>query len=57
MFHTVPKSEKLSTEDAKFVDVIHSAGLWIGTDEVVGINTKILLLVIILIVFFQLASC
>jgi len=36
LFHTVPKSEKLSTEDAKFVDVIHSAGLWIGTDEVVG---------------------
>ena len=40
LFHTVPKSEKLSTEDAKFVDVIHSAGLWIGTDEVVGIKNN-----------------
>ena len=38
LFHTVPPSEKLSTEDAKFVDVIHSAGLWIGTDEVVSCN-------------------
>ena len=36
LFHTVPLSEKLSTEDAKFVDVIHSAGLWIGMDEAVG---------------------
>ena len=41
LFHTVPKSEKLSTEDAKFVDVIHSAGLWIGTDEVVCIHTSV----------------
>ena len=38
LFHTVPPSERLSTEDAKFVDVIHSAGLWIGTDEVVSVN-------------------
>lgn len=36
LFHTVPASEKLSIEDAKFVDVIHSAGLWIGMDEAVG---------------------
>ena len=35
MFHTLPDDEKLSKESAKFVDVIHAAGLWIGTDEVV----------------------
>lgn len=35
LFHTVPDSERLSKGDAAFVDVIHSAGLWIGTDEVV----------------------
>ena len=33
LFHTEPANEKLSRDDAKFVDVIHSAGLWIGTDE------------------------
>lgn len=36
MFHTLPDSKKLSQESAEFVDVIHAAGLWIGTDEVVG---------------------
>ena len=32
LFHEVPDDEKLSRDDAGFVDVIHSAGLWIGTD-------------------------
>ena len=36
LFHTLDASEKLSVEDALFVDVIHTAGLWIGTDELVG---------------------
>ena len=36
LFHTNPADEKLSPDDARFVDVIHSAGLWIGTDEQVG---------------------
>lgn len=36
LFHTVAASDRLSKEDAAFVDVIHTAGLWIGTDEVVG---------------------
>ena len=31
--HTAPPEEKLSPDDAQFVDVIHSAGLWMGTDE------------------------
>ena len=35
MFHTVPPSERLDRSDAHFVDVLHSAGLWIGSDEVV----------------------
>ena len=33
MFHTVPLSDRLSKDDAKFVDVIHCAGLWVGMDE------------------------
>lgn len=36
LFHTSPDEERLSKEDAVFVDVIHTAGLWIGTDEQVG---------------------
>ena len=35
LFHTVPPSERLDRSDAHFVDVLHSAGLWIGSDEVV----------------------
>ncbi len=35
LFHTVPASERLDRTDAQFVDVLHSAGLWIGSDEVV----------------------
>ncbi len=36
LFHNVPPSERLDPSDAAFVDVIHSAGLWIGMDEAVG---------------------
>jgi len=36
LWHTAPPEGKLSPGDAQFVDVIHSAGLWIGTDEKVG---------------------
>ena len=33
LFHTAPPDEKLTPDDAQFVDVIHTAGLWLGTDE------------------------
>ncbi|XP_059082427.1 pancreatic lipase-related protein 2-like isoform X2 [Tigriopus californicus] len=36
LFHTSPEEERLSKEDAQFVDIIHTAGLWIGTDEQIG---------------------
>ena len=36
LYHTAPNDEKLTPDDAKFVDVIHSAGLWIGSDEPVS---------------------
>ena len=36
LFHNVPHSERLDPSDAQFVDVIHSAGLWIGMDEPVS---------------------
>ena len=37
MFHTdlTPHEEKLSPEDAEIVDVIHTAGRWLGMDGVV----------------------
>ena len=38
LFHNVPPSERLDPSDAKFVDVIHAAGLWIGMDEVVSLS-------------------
>ena len=36
MFHTVPPEERLDAGDAELVDVIHTAGRWIGMDGVVG---------------------
>ena len=41
MFHTVPLTDRLDKEDAKFVDIIHCAGLWVGMDEKV-INGNII---------------
>ena len=36
MFHTVPPEERIDASDAEIVDVIHTAGLWVGTDGVVS---------------------
>ena len=36
MFHTVSPEERLDPTDAELVDVIHTAGRWIGMDGVVG---------------------
>ena len=33
LYHTADPEDKLTPDDAKFIDVIHSAGLWMGTDE------------------------
>ena len=51
LWHTAPPEGKLSPGDAQFVDVIHSAGLWIGTDEKVELfkNIHNLLIFILLI--------
>ena len=51
LWHTAPPEGKLSPGDAQFVDVIHSAGLWIGTDEKVELfkNIQNLLISILLI--------
>ena len=51
LWHTAPPEGKLSPGDAQFVDVIHSAGLWIGTDEKVELfkNVQNLLIFILLI--------
>ena len=38
MFHTVPPEERIDPSDAEIVDVIHTAGLWVGMDGVVNCN-------------------
>ena len=43
LFHNVPASERLDPSDASFVDIIHSAGLWIGMDEAVSSQQKMAL--------------
>jgi hypothetical protein len=45
LFHHVPSTERLDPSDANFVDVIHSAGLWIGMDEAVILIILIIILV------------
>ncbi len=36
LFHSVPRNERLDSTDARFVDVIHTAGKWVGNDEIIG---------------------
>ena len=36
LFHSVPRSDRLDWTDARFVDVIHTAGKWVGNDEIIG---------------------
>ena len=36
LFHSAPPSKRLDKTDALFVDVIHSAGKWVGNDEFIG---------------------
>ena len=36
LFHVVPASERLDKSDAQFVDIIHSAGRWVGNDDLQG---------------------
>ena len=35
MFHLAPPEERLDPDDAELVDVIHTAGRWVGMDGVV----------------------
>ena len=35
MFHLAPPEERLDPDDAELVDVIHTAGSWVGMDGVV----------------------
>lgn len=36
LFHSVGREDKLDSSDAQFVDVIHTAGYWIGNEDPVG---------------------
>ncbi|TRY77752.1 hypothetical protein TCAL_08994, partial [Tigriopus californicus] len=36
LFHTAPARYRLDPSDAQFVDVIHSAGRWVGNDDITG---------------------
>jgi hypothetical protein len=33
LFHSVPPSDRLDRSAAKFVDIIHTAGKWVGNSE------------------------
>ena len=43
LFHNAPRSRKLTSDSAQFVDVIHTAGRWIGTDEPVTLKPLLIL--------------
>merc|ERR1711915_571050 len=36
LFHSVSPEDRLDTSDAKFVDVIHAAGYWVGYEGLLG---------------------
>ena len=36
LFHIVNASERLDKSDAQFVDIIHTAGRWVGNDDTIG---------------------
>ena len=36
LFHSVPPEDKLDPSDAQFVDVIHTAGKWVGNSDLSG---------------------
>ena len=36
LFHSSPPDDRLDRTDAGFVDVIHSAGKWVGNDDIIG---------------------
>ena len=36
IFHIVNASDRLDRSDAQFVDIIHTAGKWVGNDDTIG---------------------
>ncbi|XP_071747241.1 lipase member H isoform X2 [Lepeophtheirus salmonis] len=36
LFHSSPHKDRLDPSDAVFVDIIHSAGKWVGNDDIMG---------------------
>ena len=36
LFHVVNASDRLEKSDAQFVDIIHTAGRWVGNDDIQG---------------------
>jgi hypothetical protein len=36
LFHSVGRADRLDPTDAQFVDVIHTAGKWVGNDDISG---------------------
>ena len=54
MFHLAPPEERLDPDDAELVDVIHTAGRWVGMDGIViqAFDIFCNLFVLTLITFF-----
>ena len=55
MFHLAPPEERLDPDDAELVDVIHTAGRWVGMDGIViqAFDIFCNLFVLTLITFFK----
>ena len=51
MFHLAPPEERLDPDDAELVDVIHTAGRWIGMDGIVLESVEVLLFKLCLLSF------
>ena len=40
LFHSVPLRDRLDPSDAHFVDIIHTAGKWVGNSDISGTISK-----------------
>ena len=52
MFHLAPPEERLDADDAELVDVIHTAGRWIGMDGIVLESVKVSYVISLILCYF-----
>ena len=52
MFHLAPPEERLDADDAELVDVIHTAGRWIGMDGIVLESVEVSYVISLILCYF-----